>query len=385
MDRKTIRILNIMIVLSVAIFIGTTLLSIINIYQIASTIHISDAQQNTKGNKLYLSATFEASNPGVFPAEASFTADYSDSFGNKLNTSPLQILIPSGKIDYTQPINLEIDLSNLKQENVLKVAQDYGNITLRSSISSSLGNILIINADLGVSLPWSPPVHGLQVNSPQIVGFNSSYLVIKSEYSFENLSPFLDASGPVDIKVFDKDNKFVGKGNVNVVARPNTNSSGELYVEVKLPFDTDYMLFNDAKMNYRAVGVLSAESIGSSLLNVTWPFDVDWGAPVKDPILTDRTFTPYNATHSIYTAKLIATNSNGYITLKGRIRAIAINGTRTISYSEYQPYMAQPKTSNSWDFRILVPNETLTLTNATLLVEIQTDYKDFTWEASLNG
>jgi hypothetical protein len=385
MRHRYVTLLNILIILSVVGSLGVSYALVNNIIQLIPTLKISNTTTSFQGNKLFLSTSLVASNPGPFTAEGSFTALLRFSNNKELSLVSPKISIPSGATDYRAPINLELDLSIISEDDIMDLIQNYSNFTLTASAEVGLVPMLSLRAEVQATIPWAPPGHDLKVGQPAIDWFNSTHIGLNIPYSFENLSSYIDASGSAEASIYDSNDRRIGGGFLNVTAPPNSISIGLAKVVVNLPENTLYLLYHDAKLSYRAEVDFRAEKMGFFVYKYTKSLDVDWGAPVKDPKLIQKQITVFNTTHSLFTATLASTNSNDYITLEGNLRALLILDGETIATGDYQHFQAPPKTTNSWNLELVAPSPALQGGDLILRLELKTKYSDFHWEVPLNG
>jgi hypothetical protein len=114
------------------------------------------------------------------------------------------------------------------------------------------------------------------------------------------------------------------------------------------------LLFNDTTFNaFQYVAFSYASAIPLSVYaNQTMP----WGAPLSNLVISNPTFTPYNATHLIATVQLYFENHNQYVPVTGLARIeiysthSVLEGTGTTSIN------APPHTSCSTQVDVLVSN-----------------------------
>ena len=287
MYKRSLRGLNLLILVSIFILPALIFVTAYNIASVASSIKIANPTQTLTGSKITVSTVLTIRNTGPFDINAGITPSIRSNQGTWVGVTGPKLAIPPDSQVKSIPVAVEIDLSTVSEDDAKRLAFNSENFTIEVSANVGMSPIISLSAEVSAQATWLPPLHNLTIRTPIVREASPTQIKIEVPLSFENQSPFFPVNGAGIIRLFDPTDQ-AGEGTIKVSAKPGTTWSGSTLITIAPPTDVKNLMLNDATLNYRGDLELTLTDYPVVMKALSQSFQLDWGAPIKNPTGSDQ-------------------------------------------------------------------------------------------------
>jgi len=150
--------------------------------------------------------------------------------------------------------------------------------------------------DRYLNIMWGAPFYGLSLGKPVINNFSIDGVEVFIPLAFENHSPWINISVPLELTIYNKTSgEVIGSGEAVIVASPNAKVTEVIPVTLRIPSETlKSLLFNDKVVE------LNAKLVGSYYglkFEVEKFLEYEWRAPLANLKVGEPLLNTHNITH----------------------------------------------------------------------------------------
>jgi hypothetical protein len=383
LNKRIFTVLNLLIYLTLFFLPALIIVTGYNVTGVMSAISVDNPTQTITNDKITISTVLRVRNPGPLPLEAELQASINGDHGTQVRMVTPKLSIPADLQLKIVPINLEVDLTQITNEDMMRLGISPENITITVTAHVSLTPLVSLRADASAHVDWLPILYNLTVGTPILTEINPIRLAFEVPISFENQSPFFGVNGVGVLRLYNSSTQ-VSESSLHVIADPTSKWSGSAQFVVPPPSDPSSFILEDKTLTYRVTSEFTFTNYPVTLKGPEKNVILEWGALIKNP-KTTTTYTPVNSTHTRVQGTLTYHNNNHLITLDAAVTPKLVNAQGDAYLGKTQQVHVPPGAASSLTLEIVAPNSQLVGGGLKLELGIESPLGSFNVEVNLLG
>jgi len=199
-----------------------------------------DINQN---NEIYFSLPITITNNGFYNIGSFIiSTKILDENGSQIAENSTAIPVIRKGENITAFHTVIINTSNLLQNTNINYLVNDSELLVKAAISMSIAQLIPVQADTNLTVPWGAPFYDLAFGEPQCLDFNATHSLVAIPVSFENHA-FFELNGTIQIKMYNDAELLIGSGQTTFEVPQQSPYNGivEFYVSTTDMTETGYL------------------------------------------------------------------------------------------------------------------------------------------------